>query len=317
MASAIVGYVFGILTKLGLAPPIPTPFENRLSALDPSLSTLDNEIYNNQSFDWSKSGLALLNPVRVGYFMDKLHRHVSSSLVQGGEEKQVVRILDLGCGSGLAIEAIHTALVSFAHKDQVTITNEGIKVGNVYYQLLGIDMSSRSIDLARQNAHRNSLSIDYVVGDIYSLPFDYSSIDAIICSDVLEHLFDLPSAFSSISRILKPGGFFSFDTINRTPASYYLTIWILQDWLKAMQGDAHDHRLYVTPEEVHKVMQGAGLKPGPKKDLVGMRPGIRFPPLGLYRLMTGQGFINSFLAEFRLTTDLGISYLHWCQKSSA
>lgn len=83
MASAIVGYVFGILTKLGLAPPIPT-----LSALDPSLSTLDNEIYNNQSFDWSKSGLALLNPVRVGYFMVKLHRHVSSYLDHGGEGRK-------------------------------------------------------------------------------------------------------------------------------------------------------------------------------------------------------------------------------------
>lgn len=229
----------------------------------------------------------------------------------------MVRILDLACGSGLAIEAIHSALVSTAHKDHVTITKEGIKIGKVYYQLLGIDMSSRSIDLARQNAHSGSLSIHYVVGDIYSLPFDDSSIDAIICSDVLEHLFDLSSAFSSISRILKPEGFFSFDTINRTRTSYYLTIWILQDRLKAMQGDAHDHRLYVTPEEVHQVMQGAGLKPGPKNDLVGMRPGIRFPPLGLYRLMTGQGFVNSFLAQFRLTSDLGISYLHWCQKSSA
>ncbi|SPO32776.1 related to COQ3 - O-methyltransferase involved in ubiquinone biosynthesis [Ustilago trichophora] len=316
MASAIVGYVFGVLTKLGLAPPIPTPFENRLSALDPSSSTLDNQIYNNQSFDWSKSGLALLNPVRVAYFMDKLHRHVSC-LHHDEEEKQVVRILDLGCGSGLAIEAIHSDLLSSAPEDQVKITQEGIRLGKVRYKLIGIDMSSRSIDLARQNAHRSSLSIDYIVGDIYSLPLDDSSIDAIICSDVLEHLFDLPAAFSSISRILKPGGFLSFDTINRTPTSYYLTIWILQDWLKAMQGDAHDHRLYVTPEEVHKVMQGAGLNPGPKKDLVGMRPGIRFPPLGLYRLMTGQGLVNSFLAEFRLTSDLGISYLHWCQKPSS
>ncbi len=55
-----------------------------------------------------------------------------------------------------------------------------------------------------------------------------------------------------------------------------------------MQGDAHDHRMYVTPEEVHAVMQRSGLKPGPRKDLVGMRPGINFPPVALYKLMTGQ-----------------------------
>ncbi|SJX65344.1 related to COQ3-O-methyltransferase involved in ubiquinone biosynthesis, partial [Sporisorium reilianum f. sp. reilianum] len=180
--------------------------------------------------------------------------------------------------------------------------------------LIGIDVSARSIETARKRASDRSLSIDYVVGDIYSLPFPANSIDAIICSDVLEHLFDLPSAFASIFTALKPNAILTFDTINRTPTSYYLTIWILQDLLRAIQGDAHDHRLYVTPAEVHAVMRASRLKPGPDRDLVGMRPGVRLPPVALYRLMTGGGFVMSVLAEFRLTSDLSISYLHWCHK---
>lgn len=309
----IVGRIFQALSSIYLAPSVPKPFQDRLASLDPSSSSLDNEIYDNQSFDWSKSGLDLLNPARVGYFMDKLHRHISSLAPSAG---QSITIVDLGCGAGIAIEAIHSALTQQA-SDPSSIKQkpDALVVDGITYRLIGIDVSQRSIETARRRAKTKSLSIDYVVGDIYNLPFDPSSIDAIICSDVLEHLFDLPAAFASIAASLKPHGFFSFDTINRTPASYYLTIWILQDILKAMQGDAHDHRMYVTPDEVHAVMRQSGLKPGPKRDLVGMRPGINFPPVALYRLMTGQGFIMSVLAEFRLTSDLSISYLHWCKKS--
>lgn len=289
----LVESVFSILSTLHLAPPVPSPYPDRLAPLDSSSSNLDNEIYNNSSFDWSKSGLSLLNPVRVNYFLDKLERYTSSS------SHPTITILDLGCGSGLAIQAIHDALVKDGRQ----------------YKFIGLDMSSRSIDLARQHAKSEGMNIEYVVGDIYSLPFSSSSIDGIICSDVLEHLFNLPLAFSEISRVLKPGGFFTFDTINRTPASYYLTIWILQDILKAMQGDAHDHRLYVTPQEVHRCMEGAGLRVGPRADLVGMRPGINWPHVGVRRLYKGQGFVMSVLGEFKVTKrDLGVSWLHWCEK---
>lgn len=308
--SFLVGNIFSALHFLHLASAVPQPFPDRLATLDPSSSSLDNEIYNQQSFDWSKSGLHLLNPVRVGYFLDKLDRHVSS--LSPGSGKKVV-ILDLGCGAGIAIEALYSALLS---RSGTRASSPGIvdEPKGMTYKLVGLDMSSRSINQARQQAKEKDTRIEYIVGDIYSPPLPEGSVDAIICSDVVEHLFDLPAAFSAISKILKPEGLFSFDTINRTPTSYYLTIWILQVILKAMQGDAHDHRLYVTPEEVEKAMEGAGLKPGPKKDLVGMRPGVVFPPVGLWRLMTGRGFVSSMLGEFRLTNDLGISYLHWCQK---
>lgn len=309
---SIIGSFFTTLSKLHAVPSVPTPFPDRLAKLDPALSTLDNGIYNAQTFDWSKSGLDLLNPARVGYFMDKLHRYVSS-LEPGADG--VVTIVDLGCGAGIAIEAIHAAIVSAAHDaSAITQTKDGLFDGKHTYKLIGIDLSPRSIETARQKARARSLCIEYIVGDIYHLPFPHASVDAIICSDVLEHLFDLPAAFASISASLKPNAIFTFDTINRTPASYYLSIWILQDLLKAMQGDAHDHRLFVTPDEAHAVMQRSGLSPGPESDLVGLRPGVRFPPAALYRLTTGAGFIMSILDEFQLSKDLSISYLHWCRK---
>lgn len=183
---------FSILSGVGLAPHVPAPFPDRLSKLDPNASTLDNDIYNHQTFDWSKSGLDLLNPVRVGYFIDKLHR-LTSTLTPAERKGRVVTIVDLGCGAGIAIEAIYSALVaSCQHRDGFRVTRDAVLDGDLQYRFIGIDMSARSIQIGAARAREKGLSIEYIVGDIYDLPFAHDSVDAIICSDVLEHSLTSP-----------------------------------------------------------------------------------------------------------------------------
>lgn len=47
-----------------------------------------------------------------------------------------------------------------------------------------------------------------VIGDVTTFPFDPDSLDAVICTEVLEHVLNPFEAVSSIRRALKPGGLF-------------------------------------------------------------------------------------------------------------
>lgn len=58
-----------------------------------------------------------------------------------------------------------------------------------------------------------TIALDYrarpdldLIGDAHHLPFGDATVDAIVCTEVFEHLIDPPAAAREIIRILKPGG---------------------------------------------------------------------------------------------------------------
>ncbi len=53
--------------------------------------------------------------------------------------------------------------------------------------------------------HRARPALD-VVGDAHRLPFSSGAFDALVCTEVLEHLLDPSAAASEMIRVLKPGG---------------------------------------------------------------------------------------------------------------
>ena len=77
---------------------------------------------------------------------------------------------------------------------------------------IGIDLSTEDLKIAKSRikdftvTDTNKSSCAFGVGDIQSLPFKDNAYDAVICSEVLEHLESLDNAVSEIVRVLKPGG---------------------------------------------------------------------------------------------------------------
>ena len=102
------------------------------------------------------------------------------------------RLLDLGCGFG-------------RH------SYEALKRGA---EVIACDMGMAEVqqvrDLAAMMATSGEIGRDAlaaaVQGDAVRLPFDDSSFDKVIASEVLEHVPDDDAAFAELARVLRPGG---------------------------------------------------------------------------------------------------------------
>jgi 2-polyprenyl-6-hydroxyphenyl methylase/3-demethylubiquinone-9 3-methyltransferase len=156
-------------------------------------------------------------------------------------------VLDLGCAGGFMAEAL-------AEKGAI---------------VTGIDPAGAAIEAARRHAEAAGQTIRYDVGVGERLPYGGSEFDAVVCVDVLEHVDDLALVLAGVERVLKPGGLFLFDTINRNVLSRLATITIAEDVLRLLPKGTHDPHLFIKPPELAKAMSDAGLVPGP---LTGLGP---------------------------------------------
>ena len=55
-----------------------------------------------------------------------------------------------------------------------------------------------------------------------------------LSSDVIEHLLDLPQFAREVARVMRPGGLFVFDTINRTWTSWWTAYMGAQEGARAL-----------------------------------------------------------------------------------
>src|SRR6202022_1432711 len=154
---------------------------------------IDNAIYDQAGDIWWDEGSPLsclhtsLNPARFPYFRDVL-----AHLFEGRTSGRLG--LDVGCGGGLLAE----------------------EIARLGCRVTGVDPSANSLATARAHASASGLGIDYRQGTGEALPFQARPLDIVFCCDVLEHVSSVPAVVREIGRVLKPGGVFLYDTINRT-----------------------------------------------------------------------------------------------------
>jgi SAM-dependent methyltransferase len=91
-------------------------------------------------------------------------------------------VADLGCGTG----SLSVLLAERGHS------------------VIGVDLSPRMLDLARDKAQSSALDIAFVVGDAAAPPI--TAVDVIVTRHVVWALEDVPTALDTWFSLLTPGG---------------------------------------------------------------------------------------------------------------
>ena len=254
---------------------------------------VDNAVYDRMAGTWwDEAGflhtLAALNPARFGY----MRRVIVEEL---GLAPAGLQVLDIGCGGGLLAE-------------------EFARLG---CNVTGVDPSEESLAAARTHAAGQGLAIGYRRALGEALPFGEASFDVVYCCDVLEHVHDLPQVIAETARVLRPGGTYLYDTINRTLRSRLVMITLLQEWrwTALMPPGLHDWKMFIRPAELRRELERHGLVPG---GVTGLKP--RANPLrsirALRRRRRGRLSYAAAVREMDLgeSPDTSVSYIGYARK---
>jgi 2-polyprenyl-6-hydroxyphenyl methylase / 3-demethylubiquinone-9 3-methyltransferase len=233
--------------------------------------TIDNRYYEELDESWwdpkgPMGSLLRINTFRYRYFRSVL-----------GNPKGV-KLLDIGCGGGFLAEAF---------------AGDG---ADVY----GLDLSPRSVRIAREHAKSRGLSVRAATARGQNLPFRSGIFDAVLLADLLEHLEDFETAIAEASRVLKPGGILLYETVNRTLLSWFGAICVMERVLRKIPLHSHDWKMFIRPTELMEVLEASDLRNQEIKGLA-FKGGV---PGFLRRLLTGQ---DPWI--FEIGSDTRVSYL--------
>jgi predicted TPR repeat methyltransferase len=105
-------------------------------------------------------------------------------------EKPPLKILDLGCGTGLMAQAL-------------------INKSPQKLEIHGVDLSPNMLELAREKGVYQSVSCEDIL-DYLNTACESKQWDGVMAADVLNYFGDLSDLFQKVKRALRPGGWFCF-----------------------------------------------------------------------------------------------------------
>ncbi len=191
--------------------------------------------------DWwnpkgSSAMLHKLNPVRLGFIRSAIDTHFGADS-RGAKPLTGRRALDVGCGAGLLCEPL----------------------ARLGAQVTGVDAAEENIAAAALHAQGSGLSIDYRCGDVGQLGL--AGYDLVTSMEVIEHVAEKSAFIAALEAALAPGGLMILSTPNRTTRSRLLLVQGAETLGMVPKG-THHWDDFITPVELHDLLDAAGLKMG-------------------------------------------------------
>ena len=113
-------------------------------------------------------------------------------LAARGRDTAHLRVADIGCGAG----------------------TQSLLWAELGHSVLGLDVNSPLIEVARRRAAERGVSVDFRVGTAIALPLEDSSVDVCLLPELLEHVADWETCLREAARSLDAGGLLYLSTTN-------------------------------------------------------------------------------------------------------
>jgi 2-polyprenyl-6-hydroxyphenyl methylase/3-demethylubiquinone-9 3-methyltransferase len=185
------------------------------------------------------------------------------------------RVVDIGCGGGILAEAM---------------ARRGADV-------LGIDLADKALKVAQLHAMEDAVErLDYREVTVETLAAEQpGSFDVATCMEMLEHVPDPSSVVRASARLVKPGGWVFFSTLNRNLKAFMLAIVGAEHVLRLLPRGTHEYAKFIRPSELARWCREAGLELHETR-------GLEYNPI---------------TRRYRLSENTDVNYLVACRKPGA
>jgi arsenite methyltransferase len=164
-------------------------------------------------------------------------------------------LASLGCGNPTALAELHEGevVLDLGSGGGIDVLLSARRVGPTG-KAYGLDMTDGMLALARENQRKAGLeNVEFLKGDIESIPLPDSSVDVIISNCVVNLAADKRKVIAEAFRVLKPGGRFAVSDVvvrGEVPAAVRSS---MELWVGCVAGA-------LTEQEFHSLLWETGFQ---------------------------------------------------------
>jgi 2-polyprenyl-6-hydroxyphenyl methylase/3-demethylubiquinone-9 3-methyltransferase len=178
-----------------------------------------------------------------------------------------LKVVDIGCGGGILSDAM---------------ARQGA-------QVLGADLAVKSLKVAQLHAlEAGTQGVQYREISAEDLADEQAGqFDVVTCMEMLEHVPDPASVVKACAKLVKPGGWVFFSTLNRNPKSFLFAVVGAEYILNLLPKGTHEYARMIKPSELANWVRAQGLE---------------------VMHMKGMTY-NPFTRNYAMGTDTDVNYL--------